>query len=238
MEKKKHKIVLFTGSGISAESGLATFRNSPDGLWENYDIEEVCTFEGWTRNPSLVLEFYNKRRQQCVEAQPNKAHELIAKLEQDFEVVVVTQNVDNLHERAGSTKILHLHGELFKSRSTQDKNLIYEQSGAINLGDVCEKGSQLRPHIVWFGEALDEGIMTQAKLEMLTADVCIIIGTSMQVYPANTIPYFVDKKAKIIVVDPDDVTLDLDDDFDFYHIKERATTGMEDVYESLIKLVK
>ena len=235
MTDKKKKIVFFTGSGVSVESGLATFRNSPDGLWENYKIEEVCTYEAWEENPELLLEFYNQRRNQCKDALPNQAHKLIAALEKDFEVTVITQNVDNLHERAGSTKVLHLHGELFKSRSTKENHLLYDQLEDIKLGDYCELGSQLRPHIVWFGEQLDEKIVNNAKLEMVRADVCVIVGTSMLVYPANTIPYYVDEKAKIVVIDPEEVAVDFEDDFEFFHIKEKATSGMQTLVESLLK---
>lgn len=235
MEEKKKKVVFFTGSGISEESGLATFRNSPTGLWENYKIEEVCTYEAWEENPGLVLDFYNMRRKQCLEVEPNEAHKLIAALENDFDVTVITQNVDDLHERAGSSHILLLHGELLKSRSTKNNNLIYDQFDKIKLGDTCELGSQLRPHIVWFGEQLDEEIMTKAKVEMITADVCVIVGTSMQVYPANTIPYFVEEHARIIVIDPEEIKVDFDDDFECYHIKEKATSGIKELYESLMK---
>ena len=235
MNHKKKKIVFFTGSGISVESGLSTFRNNPEGLWENYKIEEVCTYEGWIENPGLVLDFYNKRRIQCSESKPNQAHLLIAELEKEFEVSIITQNVDDLHERAGSSNILHLHGELFKSRSTKDRALIYPQFEDIKLSDVCELGFPLRPHVVWFGEELDESILKSAKIEMITADVCVIIGTSMQVYPANTIPYFVDEKAKIIVIDPEEVKLDFDNKLDFHHIKEGASQGMKTLYDSLMK---
>lgn len=180
-DNKKH-IVVFTGAGVSAESGLKTFRDS-DGLWENYRIEEVATPEAWERNPKLVLEFYNMRRKQCMEAQPNKAHQLIAELEKYYNVSVITQNIDDLHERAGSTNVLHLHGEIMKVRSSVDDNLIYPiKKWNLELGEKCEKGSQLRPHIVWFGEPVP---MMEKAIEIVqTADVFIVVGSSLVVYPA------------------------------------------------------
>lgn len=162
----KTKIVVLSGAGISAESGIKTFRDS-GGLWEGYDIIEVATPEGWHKNKELVLDFYNQRRKQALAAQPNAAHKILADLEKDFDVVIITQNVDNLHEKAGSKNVLHLHGELFKSRSTVDENLIYDVKGwEINIGDKCEIGSQLRPHIVWFGEMVP--MMDEAVKEVLS----------------------------------------------------------------------
>src|SRR3954469_7442819 len=152
----KKKLVVFTGAGISAESGIKTFRDA-GGLWEEYKIEDVATFDAWTRNKELVLDFYNQRRRQVIEAQPNEAHLMLADLQKKFDVQVITQNVDDLHERAGSKKVLHLHGELMKARSTADPSLVYElKSAELNLGDTCQKGSQLRPHIVWFGEMVPD----------------------------------------------------------------------------------
>ncbi len=176
------KIVVLTGAGISAESGISTFRDS-GGLWEKYPIEEVATFEAWENNPQLVLDFYNQRRKQLLEVQPNEAHYALVELEKAFEVQIITQNVDNLHERAGSKHILHLHGELTKARSTIDENLVYEIDGwELKWGDTCEKGSQLRPHIVWFGESVP---MIEIAASLVNkADLLLVIGTSLKVYPA------------------------------------------------------
>lgn len=175
-------LVVLTGAGISAESGLSTFRDS-GGLWEKYSIHEVATPEAWRRNPQLVLDFYNARRAQLAEVQPNPAHRLLKALEAHYTVIVITQNVDDLHERAGSSYILHLHGELTKARSTVDDSLVYEIGYApIRLGDVCEKGSQLRPHVVWFGEEVPAYPIAQRWAER--ADIFVVIGSSLQVYPA------------------------------------------------------
>jgi NAD-dependent deacetylase len=196
------KIVVLTGAGVSAESGLKTFRDH-DGLWHNHRIEDVATPEAWERNMDLVNEFYNERRKNLYEAFPNEAHKALARLEDQYDVDIVTQNVDDLHERGGSTKVLHLHGELKKVRSSVDPSLIYELKGwELKQGDFCEKGSQLRPHIVWFGEPVPL-ILEAAKLVEL-ADIVIIIGTSLQVYPAAGLihsafagspKYYVDPKA-------------------------------------------
>jgi len=194
------KIVVLTGAGISAESGLKTFRDS-GGLWEEHRIEDVATFDGWQRNPQLVLTFYNERRKQLINAQPNAAHRALVRLEQKYDVQIITQNVDDLHERAGSSKVLHLHGELKKVRSTIDNNLVYDLKGwELKMGDKCEKGSQLRPHIVWFGEAVP---MIQLATEMTErADIFIVIGTSLNVYPAASLVQFVPDKATMYLIDP------------------------------------
>jgi NAD-dependent deacetylase len=176
------KLVVLTGAGVSAESGISTFRDS-GGLWEGHDVMEVASPEGWRKNPSLVLDFYNQRRKQALSVNPNDAHYELARLEQYFDVTIITQNVDNLHERAGSSKIIHLHGELFKSQSTWDPDLVYEMGGwEIKIGDKCEKGSQLRPFIVWFGENVP--MMEPAIKTSLEADIFVVIGTSLMVYPA------------------------------------------------------
>ncbi len=177
----KKKLVVLTGAGISAESGLKTFRDS-DGLWEGYDINEVATATAWRRNPALVLEFYNMRRKGVKEAQPNAAHLALAELENDFDVTVVTQNIDDLHERGGSTKVVHLHGEILKMRSEQNETLIYPVSGDIQIGDRAEDGGQLRPHIVWFEEPVP--MIEEAIQITKTADLFLIVGTSLVVYPA------------------------------------------------------
>ena len=178
----KPKLVVFTGAGISAESGIKTFRDS-DGLWEEYNINDVATPQAWDRNRALVLDFYNKRRKQVIEAQPNKAHYALVALEKKYDVHIITQNIDDLHERAGSKKVLHLHGEIIKSRSTTNSSLIYKIKGTeLNIVDKCERGAQLRPHIVWFGEQVPE--MDNAYLIAGGAAIFIVVGTSLAVYPA------------------------------------------------------
>lgn len=196
----KKKLVVLSGAGMSQESGLKTFRDM-GGLWETYDVTEVATPEAWKRNPALVLRFYNERRKQLLTAKPNPAHLAIAEFEKWFDVHVVTQNVDNLHERAGSSKVLHLHGELMKARSTIDPFLIYQlDNWTLDLGDVCEKGSQLRPHIVWFGEAVPE--IQRAIGIVEEADILVVIGTSLAVYPAAGLVNYVKRATPIFVVDP------------------------------------
>ena len=195
---EREKILVFSGAGISAESGLKTFRDS-DGLWENYSVYDVATPEAWQRNPDLVLRFYNERRDQVAKAQPNAAHLAIADLEQDYEVTVVTQNVDNLHERAGSSSVIHLHGELTKARSTVDETLIYEiGDNAIHLGDKCALGSQLRPHIVWFGEIVS-GLNEAAEL-IYQADKIMVVGTSLEVEPAASLIHLAQPHAERVVI--------------------------------------
>jgi NAD-dependent deacetylase len=233
---KKLKLLFFTGAGISAESGLSTFRDNENGLWCNQRIEDVCSYEGWQRNPERVLEFYNQRREECMKSKPNLAHELISKLQDKFDVSVVTQNVDDLHERAGTKNVIHLHGELLKSRSSVDDSLIYPCSRKIQLGDYCEMKSQLRPHIVWFGEMLDESNLLEAKKRAVQCNICIIIGCSMQVYPANTIPYYLSDKAKLIVIDPNEISLETKGEFEAYFIQKTAIEGMTEMYDSMNKL--
>ncbi len=191
------KIVVLSGAGMSAPSGLATFRDS-NGLWANHRIEDVATPEAWERNPALVLDFYNQRRTQACAAQPNAGHRALAELESRYEVVVITQNVDDLHERAGSTRILHLHGELTKVRSTADESLIYDIGAKpIRLGDRCPRGSQLRPHIVWFGE--DVPLIEAAAEEFRDASKVLVAGTSLQVYPAaGLVGYAPDEAEKVL----------------------------------------
>ncbi|MBD0402151.1 NAD-dependent deacylase [Flammeovirga sp. EKP202] len=197
---KRKKITVLTGAGISAESGIATFRGS-DGLWEGHDIMEVASPQGWSRNRELVLHFYNERRKAAKKAEPNKGHLLLAELEKDYDVTVITQNVDNLHERAGSSKIIHLHGQLFQSRSTLDESLVYEmEHDEIKLGDKCEKGSQLRPNIVWFGE--DVPLMEAAVEITEQSDIFIVVGTSLQVYPAANLIHYTPAHCKSYLIDP------------------------------------
>jgi NAD-dependent deacetylase len=195
----KKKLVVLTGAGISAESGIHTFRDS-DGLWEGHDVMQVATPEGFEANPKLVLDFYNERRKQLLEVHPNKAHYNLVALEKDFDVEIITQNVDDLHERAGSSAITHLHGELLKVRSSVDQSLILDWNKDLVLGDLCSKKSQLRPHIVWFGEMvpmLDKAIDITKK-----ADILIIIGTSMQVYPAASLIDYIKPNTPIYFIDP------------------------------------
>ncbi|WP_040282415.1 SIR2 family NAD-dependent protein deacylase [Psychroserpens damuponensis] len=194
----KHLVVL-TGAGISAESGIKTFRDA-DGLWEGHDVMEVATPQGFAKNPKLVLEFYNQRRKQLHEVQPNSAHYDLAALENDYKVTIITQNVDDLHERAGSTNVIHLHGELLKVKSTKNEHDIQSWSGNLNLGDVCKKGHQLRPHIVWFGE--DVPMIEQSINICQSADILLIIGTSMQVYPAAGLMNYVSSKTPVYFIDP------------------------------------
>ena len=193
------KIAVLTGAGVSAESGIKTFRDS-DGLWEGHDVMEVASPEGFARNPELVLDFYNQRRRQLLTVQPNAAHKALVELEKNHEVFIITQNVDDLHERAGSTNVLHLHGELLKARSTKNENSVLDWKIDLNLGDLCENDHQLRPHIVWFGEMVP---MLEVAAEVVSeADALIIIGTSMQVYPAAGLMQYAKESAHIYFIDP------------------------------------
>jgi NAD-dependent deacetylase len=199
------RLVILTGAGMSAESGIKTFRDS-GGLWEEYDVTEVATPMAWHKNRDLVLRFYNERRRQLESCEPNDGHRGLAALEKYFDVQIITQNVDNLHERAGSTKILHLHGELTKARSTSDKNLVYDIGYRdINPGDLCEKGSQLRPHIVWFGEEVP--MMDEAVTLTSEADIFVVVGSSLNVYPAAGLINFAPKNASLWLIDPNDVAV-------------------------------
>jgi NAD-dependent deacetylase len=229
---RKH-IVVFSGAGISAESGIATFRDN-GGLWDKYDVKEVATPEAWRKNPELVLRFYNERRKQVIEASPNAAHKAIVELEKKFDVTVITQNVDDLHERAGSKRVVHLHGEIRKSRSTYDPSLIYTIKGwELNPGDRCEQGSQLRPHIVWFGEMVPE--MTRAQDITATADVLITVGTSLNVYPAAGLVHHAPKNSVLYVVDPNDVPLEGLSNVNFF--KDKAGNAMPKIAEQLLQSV-
>ena len=224
------KIVVLTGAGISAESGLKTFRDA-NGLWEGHDIMEVASPIGWKQNMSLVLDFYNKRRAQLSNAHPNEGHKALVLLENLFDVTIVTQNVDDLHERAGSKNVIHLHGELFKVRSTKNEHLVYEWRKSLNIGDNCEENSQLRPHIVWFGEAvpmLDKAIEITSK-----ADILLIIGTSMQVYPAASLIHFIKPSVPIYFIDPTPIILQ-NQYPNLTVIVEKASTGVVKVVSQLI----
>lgn len=193
------RIVVLTGAGISAESGLKTFRDA-NGLWEGHDVMQVATPEGFAQNPALVLEFYNQRRRQLLEVEPNAAHKALVSLESLHQVDIITQNVDDLHERSGSTSVLHLHGELFKVRSTHNPKHVLHWQKDLVLGDVDENGYQLRPHIVWFGEAVP--LLETAAEKVEKADVLIIIGTSMQVYPAASLIHYAPEHCPIYFIDP------------------------------------
>ena len=193
-------LVVLTGAGMSAESGIKTFRDQ-GGLWEEYDVMEVASIQGWIKNPELVQRFYSMRRKELISAQPNAGHIGLAEMEKDFKVQIITQNIDNLHERAGSTAVLHLHGELMKARSTKNPSLVYTlDHWELKIGDLCELGSQLRPHIVWFGEevpAMDEAIML-----MESADIVCVIGTSMNVYPAAGLVHYAPAGIPLFLIDP------------------------------------
>ncbi|MCK5468066.1 MAG: NAD-dependent deacylase [Cyclobacteriaceae bacterium] len=225
------KIVVLSGAGVSAESGIKTFRDS-GGLWEGHDVMDVASPEGWAKDRELVLNFYNERRKNALSASPNKGHQIIAELENQFKVTVITQNVDNLHEKAGSSNVIHLHGELFKSRSTVDPNLIYDMDGwELNIGDKCEKGSQLRPHIVWFGEMVP--MMEVAVEETLSADIFIVIGTSLQVYPAAGLLEYVKESNPKFIIDPN-----MPEVFprpNLFLIEEGGSAGMKKVREIILK---
>lgn len=224
------KIVVLTGAGISAESGLKTFRDA-DGLWEGHDVTQVATPQAWAADRKLVLEFYNQRRKQAKEVNPNQGHFALARLENHFDVRIITQNIDALHERAGSTHVLHLHGEISKVRSTIDPSLIHELEGwELKEGDRCSKGSQLRPHIVWFGEAVP--MMDEAIEVAQEADIFIVAGTSLVVYPAAGLLDFVSPEVPKFIVDPKIPALTKSDNMRFF--EEPATTGLQKVHDLLI----
>lgn len=226
------KLVVLTGAGISAESGLKTFREM-GGLWEEYDVMEVASPQGWSRDMELVLRFYNERRIQLANAQPNDGHKGLVDLEEHFDVTIITQNVDNLHEQAGSSNVLHLHGELTKVRSTGDPELIYDiGTKSINKGDNCEKGFQLRPHIVWFGEAvpaMEEAVEIAAK-----SDIFVVVGSSLVVYPAAGLVAYAPSHAPVYVVDPNEVNAPVHGKVEF--IQEKASVGVKLLKEKLLEL--
>lgn len=233
----RKKITVLTGAGVSAESGISTFRDS-DGLWENHNVEDVASIEGWYRNKALVLDFYNARRAQLADVRPNAAHLAIASLEEEYDVTVVTQNVDNLHERAGSTRVIHLHGELTKVRPENccnESDGFSEQtvfdigSDAVHVGDLAPNGAQLRPHIVWFGEAVPK--IEQAIDAVEAADIILIVGTSLQVYPAAGLYRYARMDAPIYIIDPKEVPVR---DSRLRHIKDVATKGM-DTFKNILK---
>lgn len=228
--ESKQKIVVFSGAGVSAESGLGTFRDS-GGLWEQYNIEDVATPEAWIKDPALVTDFYNKRRKQCYEATPNEAHFEIAKLEEKYNVQVITQNVDDLHERAGSTQVIHLHGELNKVKSSgpkMEEAFYVQESWEVKLGDLCPDGFQLRPHVVWFGEAVP--MMDVAIDQIQDADIVIVVGTSLNVYPAAGIINYAPSSAQFYLIDPNSVSVPAD----FNVIAESASVGVPSLVMELM----
>ncbi len=223
-------VVVLTGAGMSADSGLQTFRGS-DGLWEGFDINEVATVEGWRKDPDRVLEFYNKRRKQIYEVDPNEGHNALARLEEYFDVTIITQNVDNLHERAGSTDVLHLHGELSKVRSVKDDSLVYEIGDeVIEIGDTAEDGGQLRPHVVWFGEMVPN--MEKAVQLVPEADILLVIGTSLVVYPAAGLVDYAPSNIPKFIIDPS--RPEITDYDDWEHVQKSAAKGTPELVDQLI----
>jgi NAD-dependent deacetylase len=228
----KHLVVL-TGAGMSSESGIKTFRDS-GGLWEEYDVQEVATHRAWVKNKDLVLRFYNERRRQLASSKPNEGHFGLAKLEKYFDVQIITQNIDDLHERAGSTKVLHLHGELTKARSSVDSSLIYNIGyNDINPGQNCEKGSQLRPHIVWFGEEVP--MMDEAADITGSADIFVVVGSSLNVYPAAGLINYAPVKASLWLIDPKEVVVPVNRKVEV--IEEIASKGIAILTERLLEIV-
>jgi NAD-dependent deacetylase len=227
------KLVILTGAGMSSESGIKTFRDS-GGLWEEYDVTEVATPMAWVKNKDLVLKFYNERRRQLAASKPNEGHFGLAQLEKYFDMHIITQNIDDLHERAGSTNILHLHGELTKARSCVDPSLIYDIGyNNINPGDNCEKGSQLRPHIVWFGEEVP--MMDEAANLTANADIFVVVGSSLNVYPAAGLIGYAPAKASLWLIDPKEVVVPINRKVEV--IMEKASTGIGILTERLLKMV-
>lgn len=226
----KHLIVL-SGAGVSAESGLKTFRDS-GGLWMGYDVLQVASPEGWEKDPGLVLDFYNKRREEVAKALPNEAHQIIAELEKYFDVTVITQNIDDLHERAGSTNVIHLHGEIFKMRSEKNETLLYDIKGDIQLGEKAPDGFQLRPHVVWFGEPVP--LIEKAVSILPSADIFIVVGTSLQVYPAAGLVHALSPEIPKYIIDKNPPPIS--GSGHFIIIKKTATEGMREVADLLNRL--
>ncbi len=228
----KKKLVILTGAGMSQESGIRTFRDM-GGLWEEYDVMEVATPEAWHRNPELVMRFYNDRRKQLLECEPNAGHRGLVELERDFDVQIITQNVDDLHERAGSSQILHLHGELKKARSSVEESLLYDIEGwELKFGQKCAKGSQLRPHIVWFGEAVPA--MDDAIPMVESADILVVIGTSLNVYPAAGLVNYAKKGTPIFVIDPERPQIYIRN---VIYIQEKAGKGVDILTTKLKEMI-
>lgn len=228
------KVVVLTGAGMSAESGISTFRDA-DGLWEGHDVMEVASPAGWQRNPALVQDFYNQRRKAILEAQPNAGHLALAAMESDFNVSIITQNIDDLHERAGSTNVLHLHGKIWEARSSDDPDLVYPIEGwELEMGKTCEKGSQLRPNIVWFGEMVP--MMEPAMAIASEADYFMVVGTSLVVYPAAGLLDYIDDDIPVFVIDPKIPATRKRNNITF--LEETATTGVGKVHLSLLDLIR
>jgi NAD-dependent deacetylase len=228
----KKRIAVLSGAGISAESGIKTFRDS-NGLWEGHHVEDVATPEGWERNPELVLDFYNQRRRQLLEVQPNEGHFILAELEQHFNVRIITQNVDNLHEQAGSSQVLHLHGELLKVRSENNPNMVLDWRSDLHLTDKASDGSRLRPHIVWFGEAVPE--LQRAAAYCDAADILIVVGTSLQVYPAAGLIDYVQPGTPVYYVDPNPAIVRGISNLKVYN--DIASTGLRKVQQDLLDML-
>ncbi len=227
----KKKLIVFSGAGMSAESGIQTFRDS-DGLWENHKVEDVATPHAWNSNPEMVLKFYNARRKKILNANPNEAHIAIKRLEEDFEVFVITQNIDDLHERAGSKNVLHLHGEIFKMRSEKNESLIYPIKEDIKIGQLAEDGAQLRPHIVWFGEAVP---MFETAISLVSdCDIFVVIGSSLVVYPAASLVNYVPQSSLKFIIDP---KIPNQGNNDFNTIQKPATEGMEELKQILKQMI-
>jgi len=228
----RKRIAILTGAGMSAESGLSTFRES-GGLWEGHDVYEVASPDGWRNDKEIVLNFYNERRRQLIDAKPNPGHEALTILEKKYESQIITQNIDDLHERAGSSNVLHLHGELFKVRSTVYEELVYDWREDLKLGDMCEKGHQLRPHIVWFGEAVP--MLDKAIRHVLTADMMIIVGTSMMVYPAASLVNYLAKGKMIFYIDPNpNISYELSRSANLKVITQTASEGIPILVDQLM----
>ena len=227
------KIAIFTGAGISAESGVPTFRDSVDGLWYNYNVEDVATIEGWRKDRKKVLDFHNIVRAELKNCEPNDAHKLLAKLEEKYDVTIITQNIDNLHERGGSTKVYHLHGELNKSRSTMDHTLLYDCEGDINIGDKCEFGSQLRPHTVLFGEM--PYYVDEAYNAIINCDYLLIIGTSLNISYTINLLFAVNREAKIIYIDPTPSEVLTYKGLNVKYHKKKAIKGVTEIVNKLMK---
>lgn len=227
----KKRIIILTGAGISAESGLNTFRDA-DGLWEGFNVEDVATPEAWAKDPDLVQKFYNDRRKSVMEANPNAAHLALAKLDEKYDTLIITQNIDDLHERAGSKAIIHLHGEISYSRSSKNAALFYKMDNhEIKMGDLCELGSQLRPHVVWFGEAVP--MIEKAMHEMPKADIVILVGSSLAVYPAAGLLQFANPEAPVYVVDPKIPKVNLPNKV--MKLEEKASTAVPKLVQQLLK---
>ena len=238
--KKRIKILVFTGAGIDQESGVRTFRDSGEGLWHNFKVDEIATIYAWSWNKKNMIDFYNWRRKEMLGVEPNQAHKIIAQLETDFDITISTQNVSDLHEKAGSSNVIHLHGELSKLRSDYNCDTKIPYDHDLTLGEVCPEGGQYRPDVVWFGENLDFDRVERTKKAAEEADVCIIVGTSMAVSPANTIPWQTKETCLIYYVDPGDIEFNIPKQRRpfFYHIQKKATDGMEEVKKDLLEIFK